>query len=1320
MGFNINTLRDKVVRGQASRYERYLLEYYEYTSPHGHNYDVPYQRRAGDPVGMEKLLSSPFSPRNAKMYANFRIAAEEADEAQTSYLHREARAARERFPGFRRLDDIQKVTYNPTPGTGFFTQGNPYAGFKLNLQNLPRTRPIVTFDIETDDLQRPVSISAIKQMWNEKTQKLQTVDSLQRFYLSEAKNLVRTNPVHGFTARSLAALRNQQGATYGTTYDATEKQAVKDFFGNAILVGHNVVDFDIQKLFGMQLPNQVIDTMITSQNIWGQKAYTGGKGTKYRQQLSHGLDEMFQRITGKTMEQAGLSHHDANADVVATAVILEALLKGKGQSGRELRALLTHPELKYGKLETLPYHKGGDRTSALFMGYSMNSMQTIENYYKSQDFLESMSELSNGKLIELLKEGPMGIDWELMARRAEETGIMESATQEQMQYLNDKITGLSGLVEIFREMKATEMLSKRASWIRTLASAEPDDMQTVASSLGITGDATDLIESAQRIRSGRERKTSFNQQFSLLKKMYGQGMWDTTEANMLRKTLGESDYWGANNSLTLNTLQNMYQEKQFRDLMGNDKITQSQKEYIAQLQDEGASYDELNAKIKELIQNNAKMTTFVGDLTNIRAYDPNQYVNSAKQQWGGIMGAAKGVVPSFLLEPLSRIGAGAFNAVDKGLVGYNRFMSVWNSGVGKATMSGLGALGAGAATGAIAGSIVPGVGTAAGAIIGGVAGGIKGITQIVGNYQQGKMEKIGYDIQNSLNTTGLIISWVAAPFKLLAKVTKQLIGGFTALLAWLKRLMSSGIDLMSQMGNPLTELTGANYSVYQGSNLMDIASLLSKGSTNSLYEKLATNQRGLFTLGQFNENSLIAASMLGVFQDAYVPGENASSATNAMINKLLAMMDTQTPDQQARTMYLAGLIDESIPQLLHSARLLGVTDINQLANPRSRGIYWNPITEGEEKRFRWTQYEYGAVQEGFNNSKMRVANYLWSAFGKDLYNGLNRTMDRIASGDWKGAFDSVADMWDGFKKKVVGIWESFKAKLSEKDSNGMSQLDKWYNNFIVALDKIGIAGLKMLQVILKGWNELVGTVIQKSQGLIAYLSTLKVDVSFKNGKINFDVESIGDRTKNVKGSDAAIWSTWDEGGIRHDEVAKGMGSVVEFAGAMGLYGRTLDTWKSQMYSRVMEGKGQASVGGVDLWLSSKGDVDKLFNLLLMLGDNPTDMERAAAWFSSGFRPGSYQNIIDATGVSKFYKTMSSDVDGILDNVIENAIQALYTDSLHQHTLPGGASELTININTNGKPAASGTAGEMVSMGTGIRARNNSSTGSTVTIEGNKR
>ena len=1316
MGFNINTLRDKVVRGQASQYERYLLEYYEYTSPHGRNYGVSYQRKAGDPVGMEKLLSSPFSPRNAKLYANFRIAANEADEAMMAQVHRETRAVKERSPGFRKLEDIQKVSYNPDPGVGFFARGNPYEGFKLNLQNLPRTRPIITFDIETDDLHRPISISAIKQVWNEKTQRLQTIDSLQRFYLSDSKNLVRTNPVHGFSARSLAMLRSQQGAAYGTTYDDTEKQAIKDFFGNAILAGHNVVDFDIQKLFGIQLPNQVIDTMMVSQNIWGQGA-------------KHGLDEMLQRVTGKTMEQIGLSHHDSSADIIATAIIVETILRSKGQSGRELRALLSHPELKYGKLETLPYLKGGDRKSALFMGYSMYGIQTIENYYRAQDFLESMGELSDGKLIELLKESPMGVNWELMAKRAEEIGVMDSATQGQIQYLNNKITGLSDLIEVFREMKATEMLSKRASWLRTLASAEPDDMQAVASSLGITGDVTDLIASAQRIRSGRERKNHFSQQFSLLKKMYGQGMWDTSEANVLRKTLGESDYWGANNVLALNTIQNMYQEKQFRDLMDNDKITQSQKEYITQLQDEGASYDELNAKIKELIQNNMRMTTFVGDLSNIRAYDPNQYVNSAKQQWGGIMGAAKGVVPSFLLEPLSRMGAGAFNAVDKGLVNYNRFMSVWNSGVGKATVSGIGALGTGAATGAMVGSIVPGVGTAAGAVIGGVVGGIKGITQIIGNYQQGKMEKIGYDIQNSLNTTGLIISWVAAPFKLLAKVTKQLIGGFTALLAWLKRLMSSGIDLMSQMGNPLTELTGANYSVYQSSNLMDIASLLNKGSTNSLYEKLATNQRGLFTLGQFNENSLIAASMLGVFQDAYVPGENASSATNAMINKLLAAMNTQTPDQQARTMYLAGLIDESIPQLLHSARLLGVTDINQLANPKSRGIYWNPIDSvrkgrdglTEEQRFRWTQYEYGAVQEGFNNSKMRVASYLWSAFGKDLYNGLNRTMDRIAVGDWKGALDSVADVWDRFKKKAVGIWESFKAKLSEKDENGMSQLDKWYNNFIVALDKIGIAGLKLLQVILKGWNELVGTIIQKSQGLIAYLSTLKIGVSFKDGKIGFDVESIGDRTKNVKGSEAAFRYTYDEFGERDGvKVDKGMGSVVEFAKDMGLYGRTLDTWKSQMYSRVNEGKGQARAGGVDLWLSSRGDVDKLFDLLLMLGDNPTDMEKAAAWFSSGFRPGSYQSIIDNTGVSKFYKNVSSDVDGVLDSIIESAIQSLYTDSLHQHTLPGGASELNINVNMNGKPAASGTAGEMVAMGTGIKTRNNSSTGSTVTIEGNRR
>ena len=153
-------------------------------------------------------------------------------------------------------------------------------------------------------------------------------------------------------------------------------------------------------------------------------------------------------------------------------------------------------------------------------------------------------------------------------------------------------------------------------------------------------------------------------------------------------------------------------------------------------------------------------------------------------------------------------------------------------------------------------------------------------------------------------------------------------------------------------------------------------------------------------------------------------------------------------------------------------------------DPTKRGMYWRPLSDegpnSEVKRMRWASYEYQAARGQFDNSKRRIATSLWEGGGKDIYNTFNKLLDAAAGGQWSTVVDRAIDIWDTFKKKFTEIWEGF-----NKNSGFKARLE------LVGI-RIAKWALGVAQKIISIWDQVVLKVAEKIQGLVAYLSTVKV------------------------------------------------------------------------------------------------------------------------------------------------------------------------------------------------------------------------------------
>ena len=1149
------------------------------------------QRNSWSEERLFNLTQSPsFQQKYPRTYASDGVL-----ESNLQYHERLMNIARGIRPRNLNKEELRATNFTINPTKGFF----PVAESVLNPNYLHTyneegersigPRSFVSLDIETDDRQRPLSISALKFVYDTQTGKFHSVGSYQRFYETHQRDIRKTHDIHGLTPELLRKLRQQQGATYSTGYftDPREEKALREFIGGSTIVGQNIVAFDLPTLFHGETPvNNVIDTVIAARNVW--------KGRP------NGLEDIFKRVMGKTMDQAGLPHHDANADTLATMMVLEKMTKWKGPTGDAIRYVMTHPGVHLGQVDEM------------LEGVGQVVTGTYQNIYSGENIGEHY--MSADKIRISAKEH-FGLSQSDMDNLIDPLNLNEG---ELLQSANAEISG-PGFIpsETIKELQGAYNAFgfwKKASLVREISKARSEnEINALLESAGFNGEMGDSLKArAQRLRSVREQD-------------------DRTEFDFQK-------------------------ERRLERMKRHGQILFSDDEKLIKA---ASSFEELDDAIDKVTISTQKWTKSLHDIGNIKMYDPNQYWNATRKQWGSTMEAAQGVLPDFVLNPVSRLGDAFFNWKDRQLSTWNAVSRTWNSGIGTA-LTGIGtAIGAG-----VGGPVGAWIGAGAG---GAVSGLFNAGTQVYGNIKQAQMERFSLGVQNTFNTLGAMISWISTPFRLLHRITKMLIGSFGGLTGAINSFMKGGISAMSDMGNPLTELTGVGYSTYEGTTMMDVASLFNKGSMNSVYEDFAKQQKAFYTLGQVNTNRLVASSLLGVYSDVYNPSVDAAGSYNTMVNKLLASMQGQTDEQKARTMYLASEIDSNLPPLLRTANLLGVTDVNQLMDPRNRGMYWRTLTEDESQEFRWTQYEYGAATEQFGYTKMRLSNTIWDKVGRELYNGINRILDSVAGGDIQSAVDTAVNLWEGFKIKIQDIWKRLKDAFEGNETS-----EGWGKSFkIIGLQAMNIA-LEVAKGIVTIWDAVMGQLLSKAQGLISYLSTIQFTPHWDGKKFSFDVETIQD---SMKIDDKAnIFKQRNRGQLgvvttvreAEEGIAKLYNILFPNASDLMMAEATEETVRDKLRWYGTE-EGQrwltthpldlSSLGITDMRFTEEGITDALEFLKGRYSSGPGLRASASAWITpTGDNLHiDKQSIYAEAGLMDIYNALVGETEGILTTTI-NAIQ----------------------------------------------------------------
>lgn len=1084
----------------------------------------------------------------------------------------------------RQLQDT--VTYNPNPASPFFQTGN----IKRSLG-----RTYVSLDIETDDYGHPISISALKFQYDKKKQQFISVDNYQRFYKTHSWNIRNTQAVHGFTPSILKSLRKQQVAGYGPVYKGQELDDLQAFLGSSVIVGHNIQQFDLDRLFPDRIiKNSTIDTLAAARNAW--------KGSR------NDLDSVFKRVYGKSMEQAGLSHHDANADTVASMMILEAMHKDPGRVGEAIRYVMgsrgQRQLVEYDEYLKSMIVKGTYKSTYVGKG----GKRRLNEVYMTA---EEAGLKKNGKMIEGFSE----IDMSTMdPNRMSDAELLKSAGVDLVNYYKEHAAESEVGSEAIQAMNTYTRYQQMNLVSRVAAAKTQEVADAILESAGYGAKAIGsqtIVAMAAKLKTAREKDE--------LRKMLDDAEFGNWRSEV--RDLNNRDEYSFNRGDAL---------KKMRYLDKAERSGFLSKKERASLDSLVGSYDDLVDATEDMIDANQRLLKVYEAIGRIKPYDVNQYISSARSQWGGIMGSSRGVVPSFIRNPISRLGDATFNAIDRSVAPWNAIQRTWNSGIGNA----------------LTGALTAGMGPVGLGIGMGITGAVNAGTQVFGNYRQAKMEMSMLSMQNNLNTLGAMISWISTPFQLLHKAAKLLIGSFSGLSYKLNSIMGGGIGLMSQMGNPLEQMTGVDYLKYQGTTLMDLASLQNKGATNSAIESFATMQRNLYRFGQVDTGKLLAANMLGVFNEAFSPTTDTVGSYYAMGNKILNNMMGQSESQRADSLYYVNQLNSSLAQTIRSALMMGVTDLRQLTDPSAfHYMYWRPISDTEEGNFRKTQYEYGVASQQFGYTKMRFADTLWNAVGRDLYNGLNKLIDKAAMGDWKGVLDTAGEMWEKFKKKVSDVWASIQGKggLSIDLSKPLQKIKEWAWDGAIA--------------IMDAWNAIFRLVLDKSQDLIAYLSTIKVDlVQREGGGWGIDISTIKDVVAPTGGSHV------------YESTSNGMATRVR-GGYEGyaLLADILFPNKTQLE------KGQLTIdqlkqatlnwnetmGGVPLELAkynlyglhpkSMEDVNKIFDVIARYDSGRGVNSAAAARAISGIGKEHWKNIPqDESGLLTAYDSMIGDVmDAVL-------------------------------------------------------------------------
>lgn len=994
--------------------------------------------------------------------------------------------------------ELQATRYNPNPGTGFFApksaSGN-YLQSQVKGIRYGGPREFTTLDIETDDNGRPITVSALKQVFNRDTGKFETVDTFQRFYHAKNSDLNYTSAVHGLTSAKLKRLRAQQykaggffspSSFYNKHYNKDEANDLKKFLGSSIIVGHNIVDYDLPHLFNTPLGNQTIDTMTVARNAWYGE--------------NNDLDSVFQRLFHKTMEQAGLPHHNSMSDVIANAMIAQEMVRLGGKTGDAYRYVMTHANthiVPFDEYVNSMVMKGtySDYKKGVGGYINMDETMALGDILTSKEKLKALGGKVNketGKIevpgfhVETIKTAEKE---EYPTEGKEGKVTFESTLMSVIQNLHTEVQKAGMISQEAADAYALGNRTRMAAMVDRMARLDSEEaMHEELADLGYGEGNIDAITRAALRRKAHGQKDKIDVQIS---KWNREGWLSAKQLNTLARNNDplalEEAYYGMKFEHD--------RDRKIERAVRHGQITRKQGD---NLRDNVKSYEDLEDTMDQMIQWNKKLDnsmegvtqrskalhSVLASLANIPAYNFERWESTFRNEVHGIKGAARGLVPNIVYNPLSRL-------TDAGMNALGERTAPWKAAYRLGGIAGGTLLHAGLASGN------PWV-AAAGAAF-------KIGTQIVGNVGEAKITRWGEGIQNNFNTLGFLQDMILMPFRLLRAAIDKVIKGLGILagaLAGLTKLMTSGLTNMMSMGNPITGLTGMDYGAYAGSMSVDAAALLGKGTINNMFNDFATQRMQLYTTGQLNMNRLIGASMLGVFDQVYGNTMDEESAFNSMVDVLIKRTSKENPLQRKQTYEIANVINPSLAAILQSANTLGVDSYEALKRPKGMWRY----EEADLNRWRagWQraqwEYQYAGMQKGFTMN--RVATALWNGpagwgiSGKGLYNGFNKVFSSVAdaleTGKWEKVGETIKNLWDTIVTGAEGAWTSIK-KIFNIEGNASP-----WQMLVSSFAKVGVKAIDIfkdtiLPAINNVWDNVVKIVIDKMSGLMEFLSTIRVD-----------------------------------------------------------------------------------------------------------------------------------------------------------------------------------------------------------------------------------
>lgn len=1052
------------------------------------------------------------------------------------------------------LKNAQK-SFSITPSAGI----GPYS-----------TKPQVFLDIETDDTRRPIAITAVKTRFNNATDKFEVIDALQRYYKTTDARLKTTGLVHKYTADTLLQLRQQQGAKYSSTYGISERGILRKWIGNATISGHNIMEFDLPVLFSHnQIRDMdVIDTVDIARSIYGTV-----RGP-------NDLDSLLKKLTGKNMAAWGLSHHDQNADVKASMLIAQALVRSNTSYAHDIKVVMNTPGLSIAPFEGgqgfgTSIIKGDptkvgpeyDRTNYLTLEERM-TLEEAERKINGQYYDDNGNEVpadNPGVSLEDVMSDLVGDAAEKLRTQAEITpqGINDS--------LSSSLTNTVERISQTNEQLATTINQfaglNRDRWVKAfskLGDDANDSMKSdLAKALGIPGErTTNQIWRGSRILNAQNK---FNKSFSNLRSLVRAGYGGLDVVQDIKNTLSMQPEWGAQESLDI---QNDYdiasQKYAFDEAKREAKINEREemrrkalaiaaeqheldrdaskhyglyKDYrrgkikaedYAYMVNTGAIHSDdaisnLYKKIDEGAESTKRWTNAIDAFKQSvgGVYDFKRWIDAGHEQSKGVLGALKGLVPSEVLGVGARFNEAFFGAHYADYYGKRKIIE-------PITKIGNAAIAAGFALAPFTGG--------ASLIASGIGAGVSGITQAVGTYGENKIKEKGQILQSTIHLLGGTMDTILLPFRVLGKVLRTVIKSFLALSGLIGGITIKGLRNMMDMGNPLTSYTGMDYTEYRASVAGDYGALLRKGSLESLRNTFTTDARGLYTVGKLNTNKIVAASMLGVFGDLYNPTSGGDPVAS-IANKAYKNMKGASAEEKSRIMYLLGEIGGSeLQNLVQSMNTLNMS-YEDITNPAKRGVTWtNRNDENLRKRFQLDQYEFQSIGENIKWNGMRIADKLWVKIGKPVYNGLNDIIELIADNNWQGVFDKLKDFW----KQVKDWWDNDKdvqdiKNIFNKPIQGLT------DGIINGFQSIGTEILKITQKVMHSMWDIVYPFISN----LADIDILATLSPFNKDGIQFKSKTPTEKEINdeVKKLEARRKRSWADTIVEGDPIYKGIFQV---------------------------------------------------------------------------------------------------------------------------------------------------------------------------------